>query len=159
VAGDNDLQRGAGEPGPGATPETVAPSRGQKIGIWIVGGYFVLEAAAGLVSMFLLAGGAVPVPDDTMRLINSMPQPLFFAGFVSMFLSLSGGVFLLMRRRLALSFLLGGAVAKLAGDLLTSRAVQVTATTHAVAMVAEWVLLVVALAYVAMLWRRRVLAP
>jgi hypothetical protein len=139
----------------------VQPSIGQKVAIWLVGSYLVLNAGAGLVSLFLLAGRAVPLAADKVALINSMPPLLFFAGFVHIFLTLAGGVFLLMRKRIALPFLAGGAIAKVGSEAFTSPPANLTISPvfYAAAMVAEMVVFVAILAFVASLWRRRVLEP
>lgn len=139
----------------------VQPSRGQKAAIWLVGCYLVLNAGAGLVSLFLLAGRAVPLAADKLALINSMPPLLFFASFVHIFLTLAGGVFLLMRKRIALPFLAGGAIAKVGSEIFSSPPanLSITPALYIVAMIAEVVILAAILAFVASLWRRRVLEP
>jgi hypothetical protein len=139
----------------------VPPTTGQKVAIWLVGGYLVLNAAAGLVTLFLLAGRAVPVAADKVALINSLPQLLFFAGFVHIFLTLAGGVFLLMRKRIALPFLAGAAAAKIVSEAFASPPdnVGISPSLYALAVAADVVLLLGTLAFVAWLWRRRVLAP
>jgi hypothetical protein len=139
----------------------VAPSGAQKVWIWVVGGYLVLNSGAGLVSLFLLAGRAVPLTADKVALINSMPPLLFFASFVSIFLTLAGGIFLLMRKRITLPFLAGGVIAKIGSEAFTSPPpnLEISPALFAVAMIAEIVILVAILAFVASLWRRRVLEP
>jgi hypothetical protein len=139
----------------------VAASGAQKVWIWIVGGYLVLNAGAGLVSLFLLAGRAVPLAADKVALINSLPQLLFFAGFVHIFLTLAGGVFLLMRKRIALPFLAGAAAAKIASEAFTAPPgnLAISPALYVVAVIGDVVILLATLAFVAWLWRRRVLEP
>ena len=140
---------------------TVAPTGAQKVGIWLVGGYLVLNAGAGMVALFLLAGRAVPVAADKVAMINSLPQILFFAGFVYIFLNLAGGVFLLMRKRIALPFLAGGAAARIASEAFTSPPsnLAISPTLYTAAVIGGIVILLATLSFVAWLWRRRVLEP
>ena len=139
----------------------VPPSGAQKAWIWVIGGYLVRNAGAGLVSLFLLAGRALPIAADTVALINSLPPLLFFAAFAHAFLSLAGGVFLLMRKRIALPFLAGGVVAKIASEAVTARPADlpITPALYAATVIAEIVILAAILAFVARLWRLRVLEP
>jgi hypothetical protein len=143
------------------TGGVVAPSGAQRVWIWVVGGYLVVNAGAGLASLFLLAGRAIPLAAEKQAFINSMPPLLFFAGFVNIFLMLAGGVFLLMRKQLALPFLVGAALAKVISEAFTSPPSGVAISPHVVAaaMVGELVLLAGILAFVVSLWRRRVLEP
>jgi len=144
-------------PGDGAVP----PSAAQRVWIWLIGGYLVINAAIGLVSLFLLAGGAVPLDAEKARLINSLPPLLFFAAFAHSFLSLAGGVFLVMRRQVAVPFLAGGAVAKVASEAFTAPPANLplSPALYLAAVAGEVVILAAILAFVVWLWRRRVLAP
>lgn len=147
--------------GMGGVDAAVVPTRAQRVLIWVVGGYLVLNAAAGLVSLFLLAGRAVPLAADKLAMIDSLPPLLFFASFVNVFLTLAGGVFLLMRKRVALPFLAGAAVARVGSQAFASPpvGVQISSTVYYGAMVGEVVILLAILAFVASLWRGRVLEP
>ena len=161
VLGADDTAEGGDGSAAAAGDGFVTPSGAQKVWIWVVGGYLVLNAGVGLVSLFLLAGRAVPLAADKVALINSMPPLLFFASFVHIFLTLAGGVFLLMRKRIALPFLAGGAAAKVASEVFTSppAGISISPLIYTAAMVGEIAVLVAILAFVTSLWRRRVLEP
>jgi hypothetical protein len=157
---DDGVQRRSGAEATD-TNGAVVPSGAQRVWIWVVGGYLVVNAGAGLVSLFLLAGRAIPLAAEKQAFINSMPPLLFFAGFVNIFLMLAGGLFLLMRKRVALPFLVGAALAKVASEAFTSppSGVAISPRVYAAAMIGELVVLAAILAFVVSLWRRRVLEP
>ena len=164
MTGPDDLPAGGERPTAAATADAdgfVAPSGAQKVWIWVIGGYLVLNSGAGLVSLFLLAGRAVPLAAEKVALINSMPPLLFFVSFVHIFLTLAGGVFLLMRKRIALPFLAGGAVAMVGSEVFSSPPadVSISPLLFTAAMIGEAVIFVAILAFVTSLWRRRVLEP
>jgi hypothetical protein len=161
MSGVDDFEKREDGPETSRTGVIGAPSRAQKVWIWVVGGYLVLNSGAGMVSLFLLAGGAVPLAAEKWAVINSMPQLLFFVSFLHIFLTLAGGVFLLMRKRIALPFLALGAVAMIGSEAFGSppAGTSISPLLYAAAIVGEMVVFAGILAFVTSLWRRRVLEP
>lgn len=139
--------------------ETSPPiPRRHRLGLWVVGLYFVFPAANGLVVVTLLLMGAFDaVPGQAARL-QDFPIWRLVPAYTVMVLNMAGGILLLMRYRVALPILVVSAGLNAATLLfLIIKGLVPEPGVSVILSFLPYPLLIAALIYVDLLRRRGVL--
>ncbi len=83
--------------------EAIKPkhSKALVVGLWVVAIYFFLTSGGTLFSYILLYSGALPLPPEQARYIESLTKSALIFAALPMVLNLVGAILLLLRRRSA----------------------------------------------------------
>ncbi|HKR58090.1 MAG TPA: hypothetical protein VJS64_00045 [Pyrinomonadaceae bacterium] len=128
-----------------------------KVGLWIVGIYFIWTSGSTLLSYVLIHTGALVLTPEQEQYRQSLSLFTVVSSYLLMGLNLTGGVLLLLRYRLAFYLLLGSAAINILffGFNLISNGIVPGVTVSQV--VVPYIFLALILAFVFVLHRKGVL--
>jgi hypothetical protein len=128
------------------------------VGLKIVAFYFILPSAISLLTTVLLQTGALTPPPEQREMIDRLPTWHFIVSYSLMALQVTGGILLLLRYRIALPvLLLYGGITVAAWVFLPTVELSRAPGFVSFVVVASYSLLIVALVYVFILYRRGIL--